>query len=79
MDMLMMALQNKGIMLAADLFSAGIGLLMLLSCMVVGAKILRIDIYAAIDKVEKNPLAYSIFVTGHFLGAAYVLGSTFTV
>lgn len=75
----MMALQNKGIMLLSDLFSAAMGLLMLLCCMLVGAKLLGIDIYAAIDKVENHPVAYAILVTGHFLGAAYVLGCTFTV
>lgn len=79
MDMFNVALQTKLSMLFIDLISAGIGLFMLLCCMLIGAKLLKVDIYAAIDKVEKNPVAYAIFVTGHFLAAAYVLGCSFTV
>lgn len=79
MDMFMLALTNKMSMLAVDMISAGAGLFMLLVCMLLGAKLLRIDIYVAIDRVEKNPMAYAIFVVGHFLGAAYILGSAFTV
>ena len=79
MEMFNLALQTKLSMLFIDLISAGTGLLMLLCCMLVGAKLLKVDIYGAIDKVEKNPVAYAIFVTGHFIAAAYVLGCTFTV
>lgn len=79
MDMLMLALQGKSISILADVITAGIGLFTLLVCMLIGAKLLRINIYEAIDKVEKNPMAFAIFVTGHFLGAAYVLGSIYNI
>lgn len=79
MDMLWLAIQGKSIALLADIITAGIGLLTLLVCMMIGAKLLRIDIYEAIDKVENNPMAFSIFVTGHFLGAAFVLGSIYNI
>ena len=79
MDMLWLAVQGKSVSLIADVVTAGIGLLTLLICMLIGAKLLRIDIYEAIDKVEKNPIAFAIFVTGHFLGASYVLGSIYNI
>lgn len=79
MDMFNLALENKLSMLFFDLLSAGMGLAMLLACMLIGAKILRINLYAAIDKVENCPIAYAIFVTGHFYAAAYLLGCAFTV
>lgn len=79
MDMLWLAIQGKSIALFADMITASIGLLILLVCMLIGAKLLRIDIYEAINKVENNPLAFAIFVVGHFLGAAYVLGSIFNI
>lgn len=79
MEMLLLAVQGKSISLLADLITAGLGLLVLLCCMLLGAKLLRINIYEAVDRVEHNPMAYSIFVVGHFLGAAYVLGSVFSI
>lgn len=79
MDMLWLAIQSKSIALLADMITAGIGLLTLLVCMMIGAKLLRIDIYEAINKVENNPMAFAIFVTGHFLGAAFVLGSIYNI
>lgn len=79
MDMLWLAIQGKSIALLADVITAGIGLLTLLVCMMIGAKLLRIDIYEAINKVENNPMAFAIFVTGHFLGAAFVLGSIYNI
>jgi hypothetical protein len=79
MEMLELALQGKSISLLADIITAGVGLLMLLVCMLIGSKLLRINIYEAINKVEKNPIAFAIFVTGHFIGAAYVLGSIYNI
>lgn len=79
MDMLWLAVQGKSISLLADVITAGIGLLTLLVCMLIGAKLLRINIYEAIDKVEANPLAFSIFVTGHFIGASLVLASIYNI
>ena len=79
MDMLWLAIQGKSISLLADVITAGIGLLTLLVCMLIGAKLLRIDIYEAINKVENNPMAFAIFVTGHFLGAAHVLASIYNI
>lgn len=77
--MLMLAIQGKTISLIADVVTAGIGLLTLLVCMLIGAKLLRINIYEAIDKVENNPLAFSIFVVGHFIGASLVLASIYSI
>lgn len=79
MDMLWLAIQGKTISLLADMVTAGIGLLTLLVCMLIGAKLLRINIYEAINKVEDHPMAFSIFVTGHFMAAALVLASVFNI
>lgn len=48
---------------------------MLGACAVVGAKFCGVDIKKAVDNVEKDPKAFAIFVVGHFIGAAYIMGS----
>lgn len=50
-------------------------LIMLAVCAIIGAKFCGIDIKKAVDLVEKHPLAFSILVTGHFIGAALVVSS----
>lgn len=50
-------------------------LFMLAICAIIGAKFCDIDIKKAVDRVEQNPLAFSILVTGHFVGAALVVSS----
>lgn len=47
----------------------------LAACAGVGAWLCGIDIKKAVDRVEQNPLAFSILVTGHFIGAALVISS----
>ena len=51
------------------------GIAMLGACAYVGAHFCGIDIKKAVDNVEKSPVAFSIFVVGHFVGAAFVMGS----
>lgn len=46
------------------------------ACEVIGAWLFGIDIKQAVDNVEKNPMAYALLVTGHFLGAALVISGT---
>lgn len=57
-------------MLAACAAIGALGL-----CGLVGAYFCGINIKEAVDRVEKNPLAYAIFVTGHFIGAALVISA----
>lgn len=78
-NMNVVAFNNKMNFFLIDLVQAAVALVFLLICMFIGAKILRIDIYGAIDKVENNPVAYAIFVVGHFFAAAYLLGNIFAV
>ena len=47
----------------------------LAACAAAGAWLCGIDIKEAVDRVEKNPMAFSILVTGHFIGAALVISS----
>ena len=47
----------------------------LAACAAVGAALCGIDIKQAVDRVEKNPMAFSILVVGHFIGAALVISS----
>lgn len=47
----------------------------LAACAGVGAWLCGVDIKKAVDRVEQNPLAFSILVTGHFIGAALVISS----
>lgn len=48
---------------------------MLGACAWMGAKFCGVDIKKAVDNVEENPVAFAVFVVGHFIGAAYVMGS----
>jgi len=41
----------------------------------IGAWLCGIDVKKAVDRVEQNPMAFSILVTGHFIGAALVISS----
>lgn len=45
-------------------------------CELIGAWAFGIDIKKAVDNVEKHPMAYAVLVTGHFIGAALVISST---
>ena len=60
-------------------FQAFVALAMLAVCEFVGAKIFRIELIGAIDRVEKNPMAFSIFTTGRFVGACIVLSAAWTL
>lgn len=60
-------------------FQAFVALAMLAACEFVGAKIFRIELIGAIDRVEKNPMAFSIFTTGRFIGACLVLSAAWTL
>lgn len=60
-------------------FQAFVALAMLAVCEFVGAKIFRINLIGAIDRVEKNPMAFSIFTTGRFIGACLVLSAAWTL
>ena len=60
-------------------FQALVALAMLAVCEFVGAKIFRIELIGAIDRVEKNPMAFSIFTTGRFIGACLVLSAAWTL
>ena len=69
-DLTLMAISFALKMLAAI---TAIGILA--GCAANGAWLCGIDIKKAVDRVEANPMAFSILVTGHFIGAALVISS----
>lgn len=54
-------------------------LVMLLVCELVGAKVFQIDLKKAVDRVEQNPVAFSLFVTGHFFAACTVIAAAWSI
>lgn len=56
-----------------------VALVMLAACEFIGARIFRINLIGAIDRVEQNPMAFSIFTTGRFIGACMVLSAAWTL
>lgn len=57
------------------MLGASVAICILGICAIIGAKVCGIDIKKAVDLVEKNPTAFAILVTGHFIGAALVISS----
>lgn len=66
-------LEATAIGFLVKLLGAMIAIAMIGICALVGAWFCGIDIKEAVNRVEENPMAFSIFVTGHFLGAALVV------
>lgn len=69
-DLMLMAI-SFGLKMMAALTAIG----MLGVCALIGAYFCGINIKKAVDRVEDNPLAFAIFVTGHFIGAALVISA----
>lgn len=70
-DELLLLTISHGLKMLAVISALG----MLLAAELVGAKVFQIDLKKAVDNVETHPLAFSILVTGHFIGAAIVAAS----
>lgn len=54
-------------------------LMMLLLCEIIGARVFKIKLIEAVDRVEQNPMAYSIFTTGRFVGACIVISAAWSL
>lgn len=54
-------------------------LLMLLICELVGARVFKIELEKAVNRVEENPIAFSLFTTGRFIGACMVIAAAWSI
>lgn len=55
------------------LIGAMTSVFMLSLCALVGAKMMSIPLRKCVDRVEQNPMAFAVFVVGHFIGAAIII------
>ena len=55
------------------MFSAVCALGLIAVCEYIGAKMYKINLREALDKVEANPDAFSLYCTGRFIGACIIL------